>query len=375
MSLKNYRPTVALVDLSAIADNIRGIRARVGDSVRIMPAVKANGYGHGAVEVSKACLAAGADALCVAMLEEAVQLRQAEIKTPIMVLGCSTPDCAGDLVKHDVESTVCDLGIAQALSDAAKRQGKLARVHLKVDTGMGRIGVRAADAVDVARKIAAMPNLKLQGIFTHFPSADDDSELTQRQVYAMGELRMDLASAGVRVPVTHMSNSAAILARPEADFDAVRPGIMIYGHYPSPNSPKSVLIREALTLKTQIVFLKECAAGTKISYGGTHVIKRKSNVATIPIGYGDGYPRALSNKGEAAVKGARVSVIGRVCMDQVMLDVTDVPEVGVGDEVILYGGGFDYLSVSRIAGKLDTISYELLCAIGRRVPREYTNKQ
>ncbi len=374
MPLKNYRPTVAEVDLSAISDNIRGIRSRVGDGVKIMPAVKANAYGHGAVEVSKACLAAGADVLCVAMLEEAVGLRVAEIKAPMLVMGVSTVDCAGDLVKHDVQAAVCDLAFAKALSDAAKKQNKMARAHLKVDTGMGRIGVSPDEAIELARAVASLPNLKLQAIFTHFPSADDDSELTREQIFTMGRLRTDLADAGMRVPMLHMSNSAAILARPEADFDAVRPGIMIYGHYPSPSSPRSVLIREALTLKTRIVFLKECAAGTRTSYGGTHTLRRRSKVATIPIGYGDGYPRALSNTGEAAVNGVRVPVIGRVCMDQVMLDVTNVPGVSVGDEVILYGGGFDYLSVSAIAEKLGTISYELLCDIGRRVPRVYINK-
>ncbi len=371
MPQKNYRPTVAEVDLSAIADNIRAIRARVGNGVRIMPAVKANAYGHGAVEVSKACLGAGADAFCVAILEEAIQLRQAEIKAPILVLGCSTPDCAEDLVKYDVQPTVCDLAFAKTLSAAAEKQGKMVRAHLKVDTGMGRIGVCATEAVEMAKSIAALPNLKLQAIFTHFPCADDNSEITREQIFAMGKLRTDLAAVGVKVPLTHLSNSAAILARPEADFDAVRPGIMIYGHYPSPSSPKSVIIREALTLKTRIVFLKECAAGAKISYGGTHTLKRKSKVATIPIGYGDGYSRALTNRGEAAVKDVRVPVIGRVCMDQVMLDVTNVPEVAVGDEVILYGGRYDFLSASAIAEKLGTISYELLCAIGRRVPRVY----
>lgn len=375
MPLKNYRPTVAEVDLSAIADNIRGIRTRLGDGVKIMPAVKANAYGHGAVEVSRTCLAAGADVLCVAMLEEAVQLRQAEIKAPILVMGCSTLDCAPDLVKHDLQATTCDAGFAKALSTEANKQGMMVRVHLKVDTGMGRIGVAPGEAVEVAQAIAALPNVKLQALFTHFPSADENAETTREQVFTMGRLRNELASTGVKVPMLHLSNSAAILGRPEADFDAVRPGIMIYGHYPSPHSPKTVLLRAALTLKTRIVFLKESAEGTPISYGGTHILKRKSKVATIPIGYGDGYPRALSNKGKAAVNGRKVSVIGRVCMDQVMLDVTDVPGVAVGDEVILYGGGYDYLSASAIAEKLGTISYELLCAIGRRVPRVYINKQ
>jgi len=375
MPHKSYRPTVAEVDLSAIADNIRGIQMRVGDGVRIMPAVKANAYGHGAVEVSRTCLASGADVLCVAMLEEAVQLRTAQIKAPILVMGCSTTDCVDDMVRYDVECTVCDLPFAKALSDSAKTQGKAARVHLKVDTGMGRIGVSPSEAIDMAKSLSVLSNVKLQGLFTHFPSADENSALTHEQIYAMGQLRAELASAGIRVPLTHLSNSAAILARPEADFDGVRPGIMIYGHYPSPASPRSVVIRDALTLKTRIVFLKECAAGATISYGGTHTLARKSKVATIPIGYGDGYPRALSNKGKAAVNGIKVSVIGRVCMDQVMLDVTDVSDVGVGDEVVLYGGGYDYLSVTAIAEKLGTISYELLCNIGRRVPRVYVNGQ
>jgi len=379
------RPTVAEVDLSAIRDNIKAVRARVGSRVKIIPAVKANAYGHGAVPVSRACLDAGADILGVACIEEAIELREAAIDAPTLILGCSETSTAGAIVEHQVAAACCDLPFAQALSKSAEKQARTASVHIKVDTGMGRIGVEPEEAIDFVRAVAALPNLSVDGIFTHFPSADEpDRSFTLSQIATfrkiIGGLKRphdrpgDIPRTIVRF-LAHASNSAGILAYPEADFDAVRPGIMIYGCYPSKDVPRTIPIREALTLKTRIVFLKEAPAGTTISYSRTHSLKRRSLVATLPIGYGDGYSRLLSNQGEAAVRGARVPVIGRVCMDQTMIDVTDVPGVTVGDEVVLYGGGFDCLSVTIIADKIGTISYEVLCNISPRVPRVYLNRQ
>lgn len=365
------RPTYAEVDLSAIRDNIKAVRARVGSKVKIMPAVKADGYGHGAVEVSRAAIEASADALCVACTEEAMELRDAGIDVPVLILGCSTLDGVGEMVHHNITSTVCDLDFAKSLSNEAVKQSKTARVHVKVDTGMGRIGITPDHVIDFVSKIAALPGLYVEGLFTHFPCSDEsDNSFTISQI-SMFKKAVDGLRNGIDLPIAHASNSAAILAYPEADLNAVRPGIIVYGQYPSSDVPHTFPIREAMTLKTKIVFIKEADAGTTISYGRTHSLRRKSVVATLPIGYADGYSRMLSNCGEAAVRGVRVPLIGRVCMDQCMLDVTEVPGVQVGDEVVLYGGGYDYLSTSVIADKIGTISYEVLCAISKRVPRLY----
>lgn len=368
------RPTWAEVNLSAIRDNIRAIRARVGPRVRIIPAVKADAYGHGAVPVSRACLEAGADALGVACVEEAVELRDAGISAPILILGHSEPSDAKAIVQQAVAQMCCDANCATALSDAAVRLGRIASVHVKVDTGMGRIGVAPEQAVEFGRTLSRLPGLSVDGVFTHFPSSDEaDRAFTLSQISTFSKVVSGFRRIRTASILAHASNSGGVLAYPEADLDAVRPGIMIYGHYPSSEVPQSISIREVLTLKTRIVFLKRAEAGASVSYGRTHVLKRRSLIATLPIGYGDGYSRLLSNQGEVAVRGVRVPVIGRVCMDQILIDVTDVPGVQLGDEVVLYGGGFDYLSVTKIAEKLGTISYEVLCNIGRRVPRVYLN--
>lgn len=366
--------TYAEVDLSAIRDNISAVRDRVGPYVRIMPAVKAEAYGHGAVPVSKACLEAGADLLCVANVDEAAELREAGVSGPILILGCSIPAAAEEVVQYDITSTVCEQEYAKQLSNAAIKQNKTAIVHIKVDTGMGRIGVQPEETVELARQIVSLPGLRLEGFFTHFPSSDEpERDFTLKQINTFKSLRKRLAAEGINIPVAHTSNSGGILAFPEADFEAVRPGIIVYGYYPSPNVPRSIPIRPPLTLKTHIVFLKTVPPGTSVSYGRTHITTKASKIATLPIGYADGYNRLLSNKGEAAVRGVRVPVIGRVCMDQIMIDVTDVPGVSTGDEVVLYGGGYEYLGVDAIASKIGTIPYEVLCAIGNRVARVYIN--
>lgn len=372
--MASYRPTYAEIDLSAIRDNIRAVRARVGPHVKIMPAVKANGYGHGAVEVSRAVLQAGADVLCVAIPEEGIELREAGFDAPIVILGCSSEESAGEIVRLDLASTVCDLDYARALSDAAVKQRKRAAVHLKVDTGMGRIGVRPEDVIETMTALHSLAGLRVDGVFTHFPSADEaDGAFTVAQIGLFRKTLDGLKRGGIAVGMAHASNSGGVLAYPEADFDAVRPGIMIYGSYPSFEVVQSIPIREAMTLKTHIAFLKEAEAGAAVSYGRTHILKSRAKIATLPIGYADGYFRSLSNTGEAAVRGVRVPVVGRVCMDQICLDVTEVPDVALGDEVILYGGGYDYLTANEIGRRAGTISDEVYCAVSGRVPRVYLN--
>lgn len=369
-------PTYAEIDLSAVADNVRAIRSRVGAGVRVIAAVKANAYGHGAVEVSRACLSAGASMLGVACLDEAIELRDAGIASDILILGCQPAEAAADIVETGAVATVCDIRFAKALSDAAIRQNKPARVHLKVDTGMGRIGVWPEDAAQTARSVRALPGLRLEGVYTHYACADvPGHEFTRRQFEAFREVVQQLEQLGMNPLVAHASNSGAIISMPESNFGAVRPGIALYGVYPSQSCPRDIRLREALTLKSRIVFLKKTPRGASVSYGRTHITKRNSVIATIPIGYADGYSRFLSNAGEAVVRGTRVPVVGRVCMDQTMLDVTEAADVAVGDEVTIYGGGYDFLSVSHIAEKIGTIPYELLCCIGRRVQRVYSGRE
>lgn len=368
-----FRPTVVEINLEAITANVRAIRQAVGPLVKIMPAVKADGYGHGSVQISRAVISGGADVLGVASLEEAMTLRDAGITAPILILGCSTYDSTPDIIEHGISATVCDLGFAEVLSEEAVRQGKTALAHVKVDTGMGRIGVPPSQASELVTTMAKTPVIKLEGIFTHFPSSDEpDRAFTEEQIRVFKSILSDLDVRGITPEIAHASNSAAVLDYPEANLDMVRPGLIAYGLYPTPDVSRSIKLQPALTFKTRIMFIKESPAGTTVSYGRTYTTKRTTKVATIAVGYADGFSRDLSNRGQVAVRGRRVPVIGRVCMDQTMIDVTDVPDVQVGDEVILLGGGYDFMSVERVAEMLNTIPHDVICAIGKRVPRVYS---
>jgi alanine racemase len=367
------RPTIAEIDLDAIAFNLRQIRKLVGPKVKICPAVKADGYGHGAVEVSNAVLDAGAEMLGVATIEEAIELREAGIRAPILLLQCVFAHQIPEIVEHGLSTMICDRSFARELSRAASAAGKQVRVHIKVDTGMGRVGVQQEETVDFARELARMPVLEIEGIFTHFSSADEqDLSFTYQQIREFDDVTRAVEAAGVRIPLRHAANSAAILNVPESYFDMVRPGIMLYGLYDSEFVCRDVELQQSMTLKTKIIFVKELPPGRTVSYGRTFQAERPTVAATLPIGYADGYNRLLSNRAPAVVRGKRVPVIGRVCMDQTMLDVTDVPDVLVGDEVVLYGSqGGEHISIEEIARLLGTISNEVICAVGKRVARVY----
>jgi alanine racemase len=367
------RPTVAEISLKAIAHNLAEVRRLIGPDVKICPAVKADAYGHGAVEVSRALLKHGVAMLGIATVEEGIELRTAGIDSPLLLLGCVLPEDIPDILTYNITATVCDFEFAGALSRKASAEGKRAKIHIKVDTGMGRIGVQADKAVDFALTLSRMPGLEIEGIFTHFPCADEsDLNFTLNQIRQFRDIVEKIELAGVHIPIKHTSNSGAILNVPEAHMDMVRPGIMLYGLYDSPYGRDRVNLLQAMTLKTKIVFLKKLPPGCGVSYGRTFVTSRHTVVATIPVGYGDGYNRGLSNRAWALVHGRRVPVIGRVCMDQTMLDVTDVPNVCVGDEVVLYGKqGSEEIRIEEIASLLGTISYEVVCAVSKRVPRVY----
>jgi alanine racemase len=365
--------TIAEVNLDAIRANLRAIRAKVGAGVRIMAVVKANAYGHGAARVAFAAPRAGADMFGVAHIEEAVELRDAGITSPILILGMSSPEESSEIVANDVTASVCDMDLARALSDSAAKLGKQAGVHVKVDTGMGRIGVRADSALDFTRKLSELPSLSVDGIFTHFPCSDEeDTEFTTGQIGGFRTLLNQLSSEGLRPPLAHTANSGAVLDYVDSYFDMVRPGLLMYGCYPSPSVSRSIVVSPSLTFRTRIVFIKEIDAQESVSYGRTFRASRRTRVATIPAGYADGFLRRLSNCGHAIVGGRRVPVIGRVCMDQTMLDVSDVPNARVGDEVILYGSqGGETISVEEVANLVETAPHDVLCAIGQRVPRVY----
>ncbi|MCL6519078.1 MAG: alanine racemase [Armatimonadetes bacterium] len=372
-----FRPTVAEIDLEAIAFNFRQVRNLVGPEVKICPAVKADGYGHGAIPVSQAVLNAGAEMLGVATLEEALELRNAGINTPILILQCVLPDGIPEIIAHNVSTMVCDLAFATELSKCAVEAGKRMKVHIKVDTGMGRLGISLAEAVEFSIQLSGMPGLEIEGIFTHFPSSGDpDLSFSHIQIEEFRRLTDEIRKAGIHIPLRHMANSAAILNLPESYLDMVRPGIMLYGLHDTKHLVRDVELRQAMTLKTKIVFLKELPPGKSVGYGRTFIAKRRTLVATIPIGYADGYNRLLSNRAPALVHGIRVPVIGRVCMDQVMLDVTDVPGVSTGDEVVLYGRqGNEFISIEEIADLQGTIADEVICSVSKRVPRVYVHRE
>lgn len=369
------RPVWAEIDLSAISHNLQEVRRIIPSHSKIMAIVKANAYGHGASAVVPKLLEAGADYLGVAILDEALELREQGIKAPILVLGYTGEENCPLVVKHDITQTVFSLRQAKSLSKAALSLHKKAKIHIKVDTGMGRIGFLATpQAVKEAEEIAKLPGLEVEGIFTHLANADArDKTYSQAQLDKFFWFVSQLEKAGIHIKYKHAANSAAIIDLPQAHLDLVRPGIMLYGLYPSHEVAKDkVKLQPAMSLKTRIVHLKEVEPGTSISYGCTYVTKSKARIATLPLGYADGYTRLLSNKGMALVHGTRVPVVGRVCMDQCMLDVTAVQGVTLGDEVVLMGRqGEAIISADEIAELIGTINYEVVCMISSRVPRIY----
>ncbi|MCJ7810578.1 MAG: alanine racemase [Desulfobulbaceae bacterium] len=365
------RATRAIINLGAIAHNVAGIRKRIGKDRALMAVVKADGYGHGAVEVSLSALKNGATCLGVASPEEADPLRKAGIRVPILVLGLIQPGEACKVAAFGLEQTVCSLEVAEALDQTARSASVKTNIHIKVDTGMGRIGVLPKDALAFARRMNRFKNLNLKGIFSHFPCADErDITFSQGQIRIFDDLVREIEASEIHIPQKHLANSAGVLALPASYYDLVRPGIMIYGLYPSSEVARSVALIPAMTLKTKISYIKQVPAGTPVSYGRTHYTRSDTMVATLPVGYADGYNRRLSNKGCALIHGTRVPLIGRVCMDMCMFDVTGLKEVKQGDEATLFG---ESPTIDEVADSLGTINYEVVCAVGKRVPRVYVD--
>lgn len=366
----------AVVDLGAIRRNTAALHRLTGNAAQLMAIVKADGYGHGAAPVARAALDAGASSLGVATVGEGLALRQAGLPQTILVLGPTLPSEAAVLVEHGLEQMVADLDAATAVSREALGRGRSVGLHLKVDTGMGRVGVPPAEAVAVARRLAALPGVRLSGVMTHFADADEaEAGGAPAQLAAFRDVLASLRGAGIDAGLAHAANSAGILALPASHLDLARAGLALYGCHPSRETAGRLRLEPALTFRTRVAFVKEVAAGASIGYGRTFTAPGRMIVATLPVGYADGYARGLSNRGAALIGGRRAPIVGRVCMDMTMVDVSAIPGVRVGDEAVLYGSqGNEAIPVEEVASLLGTISYEVLCAIGKRVPRLYVDR-
>lgn len=377
-----YRPTWAEIDLGALTHNINKIRTNIGPQTQILAMVKADAYGHGVIEVVKTLLAEkeskkpAVAMLGVALIEEGIQLREAGFKDiPILLLGSIYPfENFKQVIKYNLTPTICSLIAAQSLAKAAQCVHKKVKIHIKIDTGMGRIGISPYTSFSLIEKIADMETLEVEGVYTHFPAADTDQDFTERQISDFNKILKKLEEANTKIPVRHMANSVAILKYRTSHFNLIRPGLAIYGLAPFPAAFKQIELKPVMKLKTKVIYLKKVPIRASISYGRTFITKRESIIATIPIGYADGYNRLLSNKGEVLIHGQRAPIVGRVCMDMCMIDVTDIPKIKIGDEVVLIGEqGNQSITAEEIANKTGTISYEVVCMISKRVPRVYVN--
>lgn len=357
------------IDLSAIRHNVSVMRERLAPGVKFLAVVKANAYGHGAAPVARAALEAGADMLAVAIPEEGLELRRAGIDAPILVLGGIEEEAALAVAAADLVQAVFDEARILALSEAGEKLARRVKLHLKLDTGMNRIGVRTREeAQALTRLIDGLPGVELTGCFTHMATADeDDRTRTDAQIKRFRELTEAIAQVHPGPITRHAANTASIFRFPEAQFDMVRGGIALYG---CPPVPEVTALRPAMRWAARAVYVKTIAPGDQVSYGGLFEAKRETVVMTVPVGYADGYRRRLTGKGCVLVRGQRAPILGRVCMDQIMVDVTDIPSARVGDEVVLLGRqGDEEISAGEMALWLDTISYEVLCSPGARVPR------
>lgn len=368
------RDTIIEVDLDAIQHNVQQFQKHLGPETNIMAIVKADGYGHGAIFVAKAALEAGATYLGVSFVDEGVELREAGITAPILVLGYTPLEDVRLALNYDLTLTVFTEESLQFIQKVAYQLRKKAKIHVKVDTGMGRIGLWGMEAVPLVIKAAQLDEVELEGLFTHFSTADEaDHTYANQQANLFEEVLSELKKKNLDIPLIHCANSAAAIEFPKRVYNMIRLGISLYGFYPSSEvNQQAVSLLPAMKLKSKVVHMKKPIKGTGIGYGKTYVTKGDEWIATIPIGYGDGFSRHLSNIGHALVNGVRVPIVGRICMDQLMLDVTKAMPVQVGDEVVLYGNqGAETIHVDEVAKLLQTINYEVTCMLGHRIPRLY----
>lgn len=373
--LQGLRPLWAEISLDNLIHNLREIKKLLKPGTEYISVVKADGYGHGALEVAKACMEEGIRHFAVAMLDEALELRKDGIDGSILILGYTPITEVDKIVSNDISQVCFGYDLAQRMSLTAARLGKIAKIHIAVDTGMGRIGLSPdAESADLCLRISKLPCLEIEGVFTHFSSADEaDKGYTYMQSQRFSDFLGMLAARGVKFKYAHAGNSAAIIDLPEVQMNAVRPGIIQYGLYPSEDVLKSRIdLRPVMSIKAKVIHVKDVESGTPISYGRKFITQRKSRIATLPVGYADGYTRMLNGKAKVIVNGAIAPVVGSICMDQCMIDVTDCGTVRPGDEVILMGsdGGLN-ISADTIASWIGTINYEVVCMFSKRVPRVY----
>jgi alanine racemase len=370
------RPTIAEVSLGALRENCRQARRLVGERVAVMAVVKANGYGHGAAMAARAFVEAGATSLGVSSVEEGFELRRDGIDAPIVVLGGAFDGEEATAVAHDFALALWTADRARRIAAAAERAGRVVAVHLKLDTGMTRLGLDVDDVTAFAGLLATLPYLSIAGVFSHLASADSvDSSSAKTQIARFRSAVDALAAAGVRPAHVHLANSAAVLAAPEAHFTLVRPGLMLYGYAPAPHLLGNVGLRPAMRLVSRLAQVRRIPAGRAVGYGGTWVSARPSVIGTVPVGYADGYHRMASNRAQVVLHGRRAPIAGRVCMDHTMVDVTEVDGAAERDRVLLFGThGQARLGADELASWTDTIPYEVLTSVGRRVRRVYVEE-
>lgn len=375
------------INLNAISHNVRELCRITSPGSRLMAVVKADGYGHGAVETSLAALKNGADCLGVARVEEGLHLRRAGIAAPILILGYTLPEHSEALVLHRLVQSVYTFEAAEALSQAASRLQTKAKVHIKVDTGMGRLGLLPdsprismlgkhlpGNAQRVIESISRLPHVEVEGVFTHFATADSlDKTYTLQQLERFLEFLDKLKVHGMEFPIRHAANSAALIDLPETHLDMVRPGISLYGFYPSAEvSKEGISLIPAMTLKARVIQVKMVPAGFHVSYGMTYQTENPTVIATVSAGYADGLNRLLSSKGQVLTGGTRAGIVGRICMDLTLLDVGHIPDVGIGDEVVIFGAqGQEFIPVEEMAETLNTVHYEIVTSLASRVARVY----
>ncbi len=380
MTRETLRPAWAEIDLANLSHNIRGIQAKVAPGTEIIGIIKADAYGHGALKVAKVLRTHGIKAFGVATISEGIALRAAGFNEEIVILGLVPYPYTEELVKNGFTAVTCSLENARALSSAGLKAGRAVETFIALDTGMGRIGYlseneKELDAViKELEEIQRLPHLHIKGLFSHMSTADEaDKSFSKKQEQRFGDFYKAAVARGIRLPVRTFANSACIMEMPSVHFEAVRPGIVLYGCYPSDQvDPAELDIKPVMTVKAEIVHLKEVPSGFSVSYGRKFITERVSRIATINLGYADGYPRAWSKTGQAIVNGYMVPIAGNICMDQCMLDVTDVPNVKVGDPVIVMGSdGINKILAEDIAKAVGTINYEILCGFGQRLPKIY----
>jgi alanine racemase len=371
MPLPKGRPTFCAVDLHAVRHNFRQVRKRVGPGVKVLSVLKANAYGHGALEVARVLEEEGSDGFGVATVEEGVGLRQENIRSPILVLAGIYPEQVDELLEHRLTPVIGELEIIRKLESLTQRRGAKLDFHLKLDTGMGRIGFLPDESRSWLPEIAKLKALKFEGVLSIFSHADSpEGSYTESQLEIFKSVINHIRAEGFHPPLIHIANSAAVITLPASYFTLVRPGLMLYGAYPALEMTNQVVLKPALSWKTRIMQLKRLPKGSSISYGRSFVTRRESLIAILPLGYADGYHRLLSNRGAVLVRGKRAPVAGRICMDLTMVDVTDIGGVEQGDEVVLLGRqGAETISADEMARWAETISYEIFTSISSRVPR------